>query len=79
MSIWFVPTLITAGIIILIGVVSVRKTWRFDMQLEQEDLIPQKIAEHPFTLNPIIWIIFIALAFMGIVIVYYATTSVPIV
>lgn len=78
MDIWFIPTLITAGIIIFIGILSVRKTWQFDTQLEREDTIPQKIAEHPFTLNPIIWIIFVALAFMGIVIVYYATASMPI-
>ena len=76
---WLIPTLITSGIIILIGILSVRKTVKFDMQLEREDIIPEKIAEHPFTLNPIIWIIFIALAFMGIVIVYYATTTAPIV
>ncbi len=76
---WLIPTLITSGIIILIGILSVRKTVKFDMQLEREDIIPEKIAEHPFTLNPIIWIIFIALAFMGIVIVYYATTTTPIV
>ncbi|HLR10903.1 MAG TPA: hypothetical protein VK120_05925 [Sporosarcina sp.] len=79
MGMWLIPTLITSGIIILIGILSVRKTVKFDMQLEREDIIPEKIAEHPFTLNPIIWIIFIALAFMGIVIVYYATTTTPIV
>lgn len=79
MDIWWIPTLLISAIIILIGLLSVRKTWQFDMELEREDIIPEKIAEHPFTLNPIIWIILIALAFMGIVIVYYATSSTPIV
>ena len=33
------------------------------------------IEEHPFTLNPIIWIVLVAVFFIGIVIFYYAASS----
>jgi len=41
----------------------------------QENLIPDPIEEHPFTLNPIIWVVLVAVFFIGIVIFYYAASS----
>ena len=41
----------------------------------QDSAIPKAIEEHPFTLNPIIWVIAVAGIFMFIVIFYYATSS----
>jgi len=40
-----------------------------------DDQISGPIEEHPFTLNPIIWIALVAAIFIGIVIFSYAASS----
>lgn len=70
MSIWVIPFLIVAAIVGGITAVSVRKTSR--SVVEGRDEIPGTIAEHPFTLNPIIWVILVTTVFIFIVIAYYA-------
>ncbi|WP_318615974.1 hypothetical protein [Sporosarcina sp. YIM B06819] len=76
MDIWTVPMIIIITIICAIGLASVRKWHRVDPVVDGEDsAIPEAIEEHPFTLNPIIWVILVALMFMFIVIFYYAASS----
>ena len=76
MDIWSVPMIIVVAIICAIGLASVRKWQRADAVVDgQDSAIPKAIEEHPFTLNPIIWVILVAAAFMFIVIFYYATSS----
>lgn len=76
MDIWTVPLIIVVLIICLIGFASVRKWNKADAVVEGQDSeIPDAIADHPFTLNPIIWVILVAGLFMLTVIFYYATSS----
>ena len=76
MNIWIVPMIIVVAIICTIGLASARKWQRADAMADGQDSeIPKAIEEHPFTLNPIIWVILVAGAFMFIVIFYYATSS----
>ncbi len=75
MAIWTIPFTIVVIIICLISVVSARKTNKASALVTGKDSeIPEVIEDHPFTLNPIFWIILIATVFTGIVIVYYATS-----
>jgi len=53
---------------------AVRKSSRGVPGEEARSEISNTIVEHPFTLNPILWVILIAVTFMGIVITYYATS-----
>ena len=76
MDIWIVPMIIVVAIICAIGLASARKGHGADASVNgQDSAIPKVIEEHPFTLNPIIWIIAVAAIFMFIVIFYYATSS----
>lgn len=75
MDIWTVPLMFVILIILLIGLMSIRKWKNADAVIGEKDSpIPEAIEEHPFTLNPIIWIILVAAIFTGIVIFYYATS-----
>jgi hypothetical protein len=40
----------------------------------KDSQVPEAIEEHPYTLNPIFWVILVATFFIGIVIFYYATS-----
>ncbi|MBE1553635.1 hypothetical protein [Sporosarcina limicola] len=76
MDIWTIPLIIVVIIICMIGFASVRKWNKVEHVVNgQDDAIPEAIEEHPFTLNPILWVILIATLFTGIVIFYYATSS----
>lgn len=76
MDIWIVPMIIVVAIICAIGLASARKMHRTDAAVNgQDSAIPKAIEEHPFTLNPIIWVIAVAGIFMFIVIFYYAASS----
>ena len=79
MDVWTVPLIIVVLIICMIGFISVKKWNKMDAAVVvvdgQENLIPDPIEEHPFTLNPIIWVVLVAVFFIGIVIFYYATSS----
>ncbi len=75
MDIWTVPLVIVVLIICLIGFVSVRKWNKANVVVEvQDSQIPAEMEDHPFTLNPIIWVILVAVLFMLTVIFYYATS-----
>lgn len=68
--------IIVVAIICAIGLASTRKWQRSDAAVDgQDSAIPKAIEEHPFTLNPIIWVILVAAMFIFIVIFYYATSS----
>lgn len=76
MDIWIVPMVIVVVIICAIALASTRKSHRANaLGNGQDSAIPKAIEEHPFTLNPIIWVIAVAGIFMFIVIFYYATSS----
>ena len=73
-DIWLVPVVLVIVIMALIGVLAVRKKPEFnpDGVLNREDRsMAQPIEDHPFTLNPILWVILVAVLFMGIIIMYY--------
>ena len=76
LDIWTVPFVIVVLIIISISVVSVWKWNKAFAVISGQDI--QTAAEnedHPFKLNPIIWIALTALFFILIVIFYYAASS----
>ncbi len=75
MSMWIIPFIGVVIIVSLISIMSVRKSSKASALVTGKDPeIPEVIEDHPFTLNPIFWIILIVTAFTGIVIVYYATS-----
>lgn len=74
MGIWTVPLIIVIVIICLISIVAVRKTPKENQVVEGRAETREVIEDHPFTLNPILWVILVATVFIGIVIVYYAAS-----
>lgn len=72
MTIWIMPLIIVAAIVLWITIYGIRKTTKANVLVDGRDEISETIQEHPFTLNPIIWIILVATIFIGIVIAYYA-------
>lgn len=74
MGIWTGPLIIVAVTISLISIAAIRKSSKMASLVDGRDEIAEAIEEHPFTLNPIIWVIMVAVIFIGIVIFYYATT-----
>lgn len=74
LTVWVMPFLIVSFLLVWITVSSIRKTSKLASLTDGRDEISENVEEHPFTLNPIIWIILIASIFMGIVIVYYAAS-----
>lgn len=75
MDIWTVPLIFVILLILLIGLLSIRKWRNMDPVVHGKDSsIPDAIEEHPYTLNPIFWVILVATFFIGIVIFYYATS-----
>ena len=73
MDIWTIPFIIVVITIITISVISVQKSSRAAGILNEKDAAISKVVEdHPFTLNPILWIILVAALFVGIIILYYA-------
>ncbi len=76
MDVWTVPLITVVLIICIIGFISVKK-WNKAASVAdgQDNQISGPIEEHPFTLNPMFWIVLVAVFFIGIVIFYYATSS----
>lgn len=70
--VWIIPFIFVIGIVSWITIASIQKSSKLTSITTGKDEIAQEIEEHPFTLNPIIWIILVATIFIGIVIVYYA-------
>lgn len=77
MGIWAWPLVFVIFIISGIGFYA---TWRimvFDRKRQEvnDAPIPQTMKEHPFVLNPIIWVYLTALVFVTILIAYYVASS----
>lgn len=76
MDIWTIPVVIIIAIIAVISWKSVRNWNAPVVRLNEEDQrIPEAIEDHPFTVNPIIWVIGIAALFILSVIFYYWASS----
>lgn len=67
---WLWPMVIVTVIMVGICAAGIRKSRR-SFQLNAKNQIPDMAAEHPFTMNPLLWIILIASFFIFIVIFYY--------
>lgn len=74
MDIWAGSLTAVTIIICLISIFAVRKSSKLNSMVDGKNEISEAIEEHPFTLNPIIWVILVATIFIGIVIFYYATS-----
>lgn len=72
MTVWVVPLIIVNVLLLWVTLTAIRKSSRLASLATGRDEIPEIVEEHPFKINPIIWIILIAAAFMGFVIAYYA-------
>lgn len=73
-DVWTVPVAVVIAIIGLIGVLAVRKEPEFNPEgvLNRQDRsVAEPIEDHPFALNPIIWVCLVAALFMVIIIMYY--------
>ena len=76
LDVWTVPLITVVLIICIIGFISVKKWRKASVVVNgQDNQTSGPIEEHPFTLNPIIWITLVAVFFIGIVIFYYAASS----
>ncbi|PID22489.1 hypothetical protein CSV61_02260 [Sporosarcina sp. P3] len=67
---WLWPMVFVSAIMLGIGLAGARKTSR-SFQLNEKNKIPDIAAEHPYAMNPLLWIIMVASAFIFIVIFYY--------
>lgn len=70
LDIWTTPLVIVVSIMVLIGLAGIRKSSR-SFQLNEKNQIPNIAAEHPFMMNPLLWIIVVATVFILAVIFYY--------
>lgn len=69
-DIWVGP--MAAVIILMLAICAAGiKRFKRSAQLHEDDYIPEAAAEHPFALNPLLWIIAVASFFTFIVIFYY--------
>ena len=76
MNVWAVPFISVVLIICIISLISAKKWNKAYVVVDgQDNQISDPIEEHPFTLNPIIWIALVAVLFIGVVIFYYAASS----
>ncbi len=75
LDVWTVPLILVVLIICVIGITAVLKWNKAVIVIGEDGPIPAEIEEHPFTLNPIIWVVLVATFFIGIVIFYYAASS----
>ncbi|AOV08413.1 hypothetical protein [Sporosarcina ureilytica] len=74
-AIWIMPFIIVTALMIWITVAAIRKSSKLSSLAVGRDEIPEVVEEHPFTLNPVIWVILIASLFIAIVITYYAAAT----
>ncbi len=73
-DIWMIPIAVVIAVIVLIGLFSVLKKPAYNPEgvLNRQDRsVAEPIEDHPFTLNPILWVILVAALFVGIIIMYY--------
>jgi len=69
-----IPIAVVIAVIVLIGLFSVLKKPAYNPEgvLNRQDRsVAEPIEDHPFTLNPILWVILVAALFVGIIIMYY--------
>ena len=78
MDIWAWPLLGVVIIISAIGLYSTLSIMKFENRRLQTNDSPvsQEVKQHPYTMNPIVWVLLAALVFIAIVIAYY-TASLP--
>lgn len=74
-DIWIMPLIFVVLLISFICIVAERKSRRSGKLLESRDEIGEAIAEHPFTLNPLVWVALVSVSFIFIIIIYYAASS----
>lgn len=70
----FIALIFVTLIMSWISIASMYKARKMGHQVEGRTEIGEAIEEHPFTLNPIVWVIIIASLFVGFTIVYYAAS-----
>ncbi|WP_153731956.1 hypothetical protein [Sporosarcina obsidiansis] len=73
-DIWVWPMVFATAIMLWICLAGLRKSRR-SFQLNEHDKIPETAAEHPFSMNPLLWIILVSTVFTFIVIFYYWASS----
>ena len=75
LDVWTVPFIIVVLVICIISFIAVKKWNKVTVVVDgQDDQISGPIEEHPFTLNPIIWIVLVAV-FSWNCHFYYAASS----
>ena len=74
MDIWTIPLIFVTLLICLISFISVRKLSKAKKTADGQTDINGGIEDNIITFNPYIWVILIAVSFMGIIIFYYATS-----
>jgi len=77
MDIWTWPLLI---VVTLISAIALYATWsimKFEDRRQQvnDSPVSQAVKQHPYSMNPIVWVLMAALIFISIVIAYYAASS----
>lgn len=78
MAIWIFPLAIVFVIISFIGWKAVSKWDAIAATTfnEQDHNVPETVEDHPFSLNPIIWVIGVAALFILFVIFFYWASSI---
>lgn len=79
MGMWTWPLL---GVIFIISAMGFYATWRimvFERRRQQahDAPVPKSVKEHPFVLNPIIWVYLVATVFVVSLLIFYYMTSLP--
>ncbi|WP_019416119.1 hypothetical protein [Paenisporosarcina sp. TG20] len=76
MGMWTWPLMGVVLIISAIGFNATRRIMTFERkrQSANDSPIPESVKEHPFVLNPIIWVYLASLIFVSLLIFYYATS-----
>lgn len=77
MGIWTWPLLGVILIISAIGFYSTLSIMKFENRRQQANDSPvsQAVKEHPYTMNPVVWVLVAALVFISVIIAYYAASS----
>ncbi|WP_075618202.1 hypothetical protein [Paenisporosarcina indica] len=77
MDIWTWPLLIVVTIIAAIGLYATRSIMKFENRRQQttDSPVANVVKEHPYSMNPIVWVLVAALVFISIVIAYYVASS----
>jgi len=76
-TIWIWPLLSVILLIVIAAYYATRQVTLLENRRKQvnDTPIPQAVKEHPYSLNPVVWVYVSALVFIAIVIAYYAASS----